>query len=97
MLKLVAGRIVSLLQRMSAGQQNVLLATFQDLMVWVMFVGGSVAVPREKTVLAKLVSRVLLVNKCESEEGVLEASQRFLWPEVSGGVGETGLEGDSRD
>jgi hypothetical protein len=97
MLKLVAGRIASLLERMSAGQQNVLMATFQDLMVWVMFVGGSVAAPREKMVLAQLVSRVLLVNKCESEEGILEASQRFLWPEVCGGVGETGLGGDSRN
>lgn len=86
MLKLVAGRIVSLLEHMPAGQQNVLLATFPDLMVWVMFVGGSVAAPREKMILARLVSRVLLVNKHESEEEIREASHRFLWPEVSGGT-----------
>jgi hypothetical protein len=88
MLKLVAGRIVFLLEHMSVGQQNVLFATFHDLMVWVMFIGGSVAAPREKIVLARLVSRILLVKGCESEEGIREASQRFLWPEVCDGSAE---------
>lgn len=62
-------------------------------MVWVMFLGGSVAAPREKVVLAKMVSRILLVNRCESEERILEASQRFLWPEVCGGDTLGGEEG----
>lgn len=82
MLKLVSTRITSLLEHLPATHQNLLLGTFQDLMVWVMFLGGSVAAPREKIVLAKMVSRILLVNRCESEAGILEASQRFLWPEV---------------
>jgi Fungal specific transcription factor domain len=85
MLKLVSMRITTILEHLPLTQQNLLLGTFQDLMVWVMFLGGSVAAPREKVVLAKMVSRILLVNRCESEEGILEASHRFLWPEVCGG------------
>jgi hypothetical protein len=85
MLKLVSTRITNLLEHLPPTQQNLLLGTFQDLMIWVMFLGGSVAAPREKVVLAKMVSRILLVNRCESEEGIFEASQRFLWPEVCGG------------
>ncbi len=51
------------------------------------------AAPREKIVLVKTVSRILLVNRCESEEGIREASQRFLWPEVFGGAEMGGTEG----
>jgi hypothetical protein len=107
MLKLVAARIVSIFEKTPPGQQNVLLATFQDLMVWVMFVGGSVAAPREKIYLARLVSRILLVNRWEEERDILSASQRFLWPEVcegeglaGGGGGEVGIfdrQGDEGD
>lgn len=43
------------------------------------------AAPREKVVLAKMVSRILLVNRCESEEEILEATHRFLWPKAGGG------------
>lgn len=66
--------------------QNVLLATFQDLLVWVMFLGGSVAGPREKSYLARMVSKILLVNKIEQEKDIITASHRFLWPEVEEGL-----------
>ncbi len=62
---------------------NVLLATFQDLCVWVCFLAGQVAGMREKRFFASCVAKVLVIGKIGDEEGpIFESSQRFLWPEV---------------
>jgi len=65
---------------------NVLLATFNDLFLWEMFVCGRVADGRNKTFFASKATKILISRKLEHQEGILSAAEAFLWPErhVSG-------------
>jgi hypothetical protein len=59
---------------------NILLSTFPDLMLWVLFLGGSAAVLPRKVWFAKMVTRILMV--CETEDNMIkDAANAFLWPE----------------
>ena len=60
---------------------NVLLGTFPELMLWILFVGGGAARPKARIWFAKTASKILRVKKMSEEEGVRNASKSFLWPE----------------
>lgn len=76
---MLAGRIRNGLEK--RGDLNVLLATFQDLFLWQMFLCGKVADARDKAFFARQVTRILLVRKISAEVDILAASDSFLWPE----------------
>jgi hypothetical protein len=64
MQQLIASRIHTLLLQLSKSTLNMLLATFPDLMIWVMFLAGSVAgEQRQKIWFAGCVARVLAVRE----------------------------------
>lgn len=60
---------------------DVLLATFQDLLLWQMFICGRVADPRDKPFFAHQAARILMVRKLEHDNAILTAAEGFLWPE----------------
>jgi hypothetical protein len=60
---------------------NILLGTFPELMLWILFLGGGAARPRSKIWFAKSASKILRVQKLEEERGITAASTTFLWPE----------------
>jgi hypothetical protein len=60
---------------------NILLGTFPELMLWILFIGGGAARPKSKIWFAKTASRVLRVQKLEEAKGITAASTSFLWPE----------------
>ncbi|TVY42770.1 hypothetical protein LOCC1_G006827 [Lachnellula occidentalis] len=76
---MLAGRIKSTLE--SQMELNVLLATFNDLFLWEMFVCGRVADGRDKTFFASKATKILIIRKLEHQEGILDAAEAFLWPE----------------
>ncbi|KAL3422887.1 hypothetical protein PVAG01_04634 [Phlyctema vagabunda] len=78
---MLAARIKSGLEK--SGDLNVLLATFQDLFLWQMFLCGKVANSRDKQFFARQVTRILMIRRLEREEDILPASESFLWPEKS--------------
>lgn len=94
MLKLVAMRMKDQMER--ASDLNVLLATFPDLMLWILFLGGQVAETERKPFFARQASKILLMKKIENQGDILKASQGFLWPERSS-IEEEEPEEDSRD
>jgi hypothetical protein len=59
---------------------NILLGTFPDLMLWVLFIGGGVASTPRKVWFAKMATRILRIKKVEDDE-VAKTSSYFLWPE----------------
>lgn len=64
MQQLIASRIHTLLLQLSKSTLNILLATFPDLMIWVMFLAGSVAgEQRQKVWFAGCVARILAVRE----------------------------------
>jgi hypothetical protein len=60
---------------------NVLLGTFPDLMLWVLFLGGGTAKMRSKIWFAKTAARVLRIQKVNEMDGIKVSATRFLWPE----------------
>ncbi|KAG4431942.1 hypothetical protein IFR05_012587 [Cadophora sp. M221] len=60
---------------------NVLLATFQDLLLWQMFLCGRVADSRDRPFFAQQATKILIVRKTESSSEIMAASKEFLWPE----------------
>ena len=76
---MLAGRIKAALE--SSPDLNVLLATFQDLLLWQMFVCGRVADSRDRPFFASQASKILMIRKIEGEDDILTASDGFLWPE----------------
>lgn len=76
---LLAGRIKAALE--ASPDLNVLLATFQDLLLWQMFVCGRVADSRDRPFFASQASKILIIRKMESENEIIVASEGFLWPE----------------
>ncbi|KAL2074900.1 hypothetical protein VTL71DRAFT_8680 [Oculimacula yallundae] len=65
----------------SCGELNILLATFQDLLLWQMFLCGRVADPRDRPFFAQQATKILIVRRTESPDGIIAASKEFLWPE----------------
>jgi hypothetical protein len=76
---MLAGRIKAALE--IAPDLNVLLATFQDLLLWQMFICGRVADSRDRPFFASQASKILMIRKIEAEDGILLAAEGFLWPE----------------
>jgi hypothetical protein len=60
---------------------NILLGTFPELMLWMLFLGGGAAWPKSKIWFAKTASKILRLKKLEEETGITAASTSFLWPE----------------
>jgi hypothetical protein len=60
---------------------NLLLGTFPELMLWILFIGGGAARPKSRIWFAKTASKILRVQKLEEEAGIAAASRSFLWPE----------------
>jgi hypothetical protein len=60
---------------------NILLGTFPELMLWILFLGGGAARPKSKIWFAKTASRILRFQKLEKELDITAASTSFLWPE----------------
>ncbi|KAG0648482.1 hypothetical protein D0Z07_5251 [Hyphodiscus hymeniophilus] len=79
MLKLVAMRMKDQMER--APNLNDILATFPELMLWLLFLAGSVAEAERKPFFARQASKILLMKKIEDQTNILKASQDFLWPE----------------
>jgi hypothetical protein len=80
-MKLIAMRMKDQMER--APNLNVLLATFPELMLWILFLGGKVAETARKPYFARQASMILLMKRIEDQQGILKASQDFLWPERS--------------
>ena len=78
-MKLVAMRMKDQMER--AQNLNVLLATFPELMLWILFLGGQVAETARKPFFARQASKILLMKRMEDQQQILKASQDFLWPE----------------
>jgi hypothetical protein len=79
MLKLIAMRMKDQMER--AQNLNVILATFPELMLWILFLGGQVAETQRKPFFARQASKILLMKRIEDQNNILRASQYFLWPE----------------
>lgn len=60
---------------------NILLGTFPELMLWILFIGGGAARPKSKIWFAKTASKILRVQKLEEQAGITIASTSFLWPD----------------
>lgn len=60
---------------------NILLGTFPELMLWILFTGGGAARPKSKVWFARTASKILRVQKLEEEVGITAASTSLLWPE----------------
>jgi hypothetical protein len=76
---MLAGRVKKLLE--ACPDLNVLLATFQDLVLWQMFICGRVADSRVRPFFANQASKILMIRKMENESEIIVASEGFLWPE----------------
>lgn len=81
---LIAGRIKVALEECS--DLNVLLATFQDLLLWQMFICGRIADPRDRPFFVSQASKILLIRKLENADDILISSEGFLWPEREIGI-----------
>ena len=81
---MLAGRIKSALEE--SQDLNVLLATFHDLMLWVMFICGRVADARDRPFFASQATKLLLIQKVEKPVDIIIASEGFLWPERQPGL-----------
>jgi hypothetical protein len=79
MLKLLAMRMKDQMER--ASNLNYILATFPELMLWILFVAGQVAETERKPFFARQASKILLMKRIENQTDILKASQSFLWPE----------------
>jgi hypothetical protein len=60
---------------------NILLGTFPELMLWMLFLGGGAARQKSKVWFAKTASKILRVQRLEEETGITAASTSFIWPE----------------
>ena len=76
---LLANRIKLALE--ACPELNVLLATFQDLLLWQMFLCGRVADSRDRPFFAQQATKILIVRKQESSDEIVAASKEFLWPD----------------
>jgi hypothetical protein len=76
---MLAARIKGALE--TSPDVNVLLATFQDLLLWQMFICGRVADARDRPFFAKEATKILMVRKLEDQTDIVAASEGFLWPE----------------
>jgi hypothetical protein len=76
---MLAGRIRAVLE--ACPDLNVLLATFQDLLLWQMFICGRVADSRDRPFFAQQATKILMVRKLENKTSILVAAEGFLWPE----------------
>ncbi len=76
---MLASRIKTELEGCS--ELNILLATFQDLMLWEMFLCGEVADFRERPFFARQATRILMIRKLETKSEIVCAAQEFIWPE----------------
>ncbi|KAH6681710.1 hypothetical protein B0J14DRAFT_648123 [Halenospora varia] len=76
---MLASRIKAALE--TCPELNVLLATFQDLLLWQMFICGRVADERDRPWFASQATKILLIRKLENAENILKAADGFLWPE----------------
>jgi hypothetical protein len=81
---MLTGRIKSTLEE--SQDLNVLLATFRDLMLWIMFICGRVADARDRPFFASQATKLLLIQKVEKPVDVIIASEGFLWPERQPGL-----------
>jgi hypothetical protein len=79
---MLAGRIKIALEE--SPDLNVLLATFHDLMLWIMFICGRVADTRDRPFFASNATKLLLVQKVEDPVEIVVHSEGFLWPERLG-------------
>ncbi|KAF4627722.1 hypothetical protein G7Y89_g10432 [Cudoniella acicularis] len=75
----LAGRIRGTLE--SCPELNVLLATFQDLLLWEMFICGRVADDRDRPFFASQATKILLIRRVEDANEILKAAEGFIWPE----------------
>jgi hypothetical protein len=75
----LASRVKTILE--GCGDLNVLLATFQDLLLWQMFICGQVADARDKPFFARQATKILMIRKIENQTDILSAAGGFLWPE----------------
>jgi len=76
---MLAGRIRTVLE--ACPDLNVLLATFQDLLLWQMFICGRVADSRDRSFFAQQATKILMVRKLENKTSILVAAEGLLWPE----------------
>ncbi|TVY59691.1 hypothetical protein LSUE1_G007748 [Lachnellula suecica] len=76
---MLAGRIKATLE--AYPDLNVLLATFNDLFLWQMFVCGRVADERDRNFFASHATKILIIRKLEDANDILVAAEAFLWPE----------------
>jgi hypothetical protein len=76
---MLAGRIKAVLE--SCSDLNVLLATFNDLFLWEMFVCGRIADDTDKAFFASKATKILMIRKLEQQEDILVAAEAFLWLE----------------
>lgn len=60
---------------------TILLATFQDLLLWEMFICGRVADFRDRPFFAQQATRILLIRKIENPNEIMAAAGAFLFPE----------------
>jgi hypothetical protein len=81
---MLAGKIKAALEE--SQDLNVLLATFCDLMLWIMFICGRVADARDRPFFASQATKLLLVQKVEKPIDIIVASESFLWPERQPGL-----------
>jgi len=92
---MLASRVKTLLE--GCGDLNVLLATFQDLLLWQMFICGQVADARDKPFFARQATKILMIRKIESQKDILSAAGGFIWPERQTNTpGSATLSGSSR-
>lgn len=73
---MLASRVKTLLE--GCGDLNVLLATFQDLLLWQMFICGQVADARDKPFFARQATKILMIRKIENQKDILSAAGGFI-------------------
>jgi hypothetical protein len=60
----------------TSGELSVLLATFQDLLLWEMFICGRIAHQRERPFFVSQATKILMVRKLENANDILAAADR---------------------
>ncbi|KUJ13029.1 uncharacterized protein LY89DRAFT_785555 [Mollisia scopiformis] len=76
---MLANRIKTTLE--ACQDLNVLLATFQDLLLWQMFICGRVADFRDRPFFVQQATKILMIRKIENPEEIMAVTTAFLWPE----------------
>ncbi|KAF8850867.1 hypothetical protein BDZ45DRAFT_751301 [Acephala macrosclerotiorum] len=76
---MLANRVKTALE--SCPDLTILLATFQDLLLWEMFICGGVADFRDRPFFAQQATRILMIRRIEDPTEIMAAARAFLFPE----------------